>query len=118
MRIPFRKGSRDPGHLLVISQLPPPVHGSTVMTEVFLGSLDRLDVQWTLVDRRFSASIDEVGKVTARKAVAAVGLMGRLTKAIVSKNPSAVVFFCTTRTVSFFVDWLLSEIIRISAFRQ
>lgn len=113
MKIPFRKGSQGPGHLIVISQLPPPVHGSTVMTQVFLRSIDRLDLDWTLVDRRFSTSIDAVGRVTVRKAFAAVGLMGRLAQALWRKNPTAVVFFCTTRTVSFLVDWLLSEIIRI-----
>lgn len=114
MKIPFQKVSSGRDHLLVISQLPPPVHGSTVMTEVFLGSLDRLDLEWTLIDRRFSSRIDEVGKVTLRKVSAAIGIMGRLTHAIVRTNPSAVVFFCTTRTVSFLVDWLLSEIIRVS----
>jgi glycosyltransferase involved in cell wall biosynthesis len=115
MKFPFRKQSRGADHLLVISQLPPPVHGSTVMTEVFLTSLDRLNVNWTLVDRRFSASIDSVGRITLRKALAAVGLIGRLIRAIAGKHAAtAIVFFCTTRPVSFFVDWMLSEIIRIS----
>ena len=114
MKIPFPKVSGGKDHLLVISQVPPPVHGSTVMTEVFLGSLDRLGLDWTLVDRRFSTRIDEVGTVTIRKALAALGLIGRLTKAIVNKNPTAIVFFCTTRTFSFLMDWMLSEIIMIT----
>lgn len=114
MKMPFGKETANAAHLLVISQLPPPVHGSTVMTQVFLESLDRLDVRWTLVDRRFSASIDAVGKVTLRKALAAVGLIGRLMQAITRTHPTGLVFFCTTRPVSFFVDWLLSEVIRLS----
>jgi glycosyltransferase involved in cell wall biosynthesis len=113
VRILFREARARADHLVVISQLPPPVHGSTVMTEVFLRSLDGLDVDWTLVDRRFSASIDAVGKFTLRKVLATGGLVCRLLQAITSKHPTGIVFFCTTRPASFFVDWLLSEIIRI-----
>lgn len=100
-------------HLIVISQLPPPVHGSTVMTEVFLESVERLGIRWSLVDRRFSLNIGDVGRITIRKAFSALGLVLRLLNAIRLNRDTQVVFFCTTRPVSFFVDWLLSEVLRV-----
>jgi glycosyltransferase involved in cell wall biosynthesis len=108
-----RSGLDRGDHVVVISQLPPPVHGSTVMTEVFLRSLDELEIEWTLVDRRFSASVDAVGKFTLRKIISAFGLANRLIKALVFERHQTVVFFCTTRSMSFVVDWFLSEIVRL-----
>lgn len=100
--------------VIVISQLPPPIHGSTVMTEVFLTCLSELELEWILVDRRFSASIDAVGKFTPRKVLAALGLMIRLVRALIPGPSKKVVFFCTTRSMSFVVDWILSELLRLS----
>ncbi|MGM7777330.1 glycosyltransferase family 4 protein [Arthrobacter sp. KNU-44] len=84
------------------------------MTEVFLRSLGELEIEWTLVDRRFSASINAVGKFTPRKILSAFGLANRLIGALLSKRPRTVVFFCTTRSMSFVVDWFLSEILRLA----
>lgn len=109
-----KSGSDKDDQVIVISQLPPPVHGSTVMTEVFLKCLSELQIEWVLVDRRFSDSIEAVGKFTPRKALAALGLVGRLARALFPGNSKRVVFFCTTRSMSFVVDWILSELLRVS----
>lgn len=100
--------------VLVISQLPPPVHGSTLMTQTFLRTLDTLGFSWFLVDRRFSTRVDQVGKFGFGKAFSAVGLWFRLATALSQQKPKVVVFFSTTRTFSFLVDWMLSELLRFS----
>jgi glycosyltransferase involved in cell wall biosynthesis len=97
--------------VLVISQLPPPFHGSTVMTEVFLEALDALDFSYRLVDRRFSRSLDSVGRFSFFKIFGAVGLALRLVVAIVAFRPEQAVFFMTNRTASFLVDVVLSQIL-------
>lgn len=98
--------------VLVISQLPPPVHGSTLMTQTFFRTLDTLGFSWFLVDRRFSTRVDQVGKFGFGKAISAVGLGFRLASSLFQQKPRVVVFFSTTRKFSFLVDWLLSELLR------
>lgn len=99
--------------VIVISQVPPPFHGSTVMTVVFLETLDRLGLPYRLVDRRFSKSLGDVGRFKLSKLTASAGLVGRLLLALVRKRPRQVVFFMTNRTASFLVDWVLSEVLRL-----
>jgi glycosyltransferase involved in cell wall biosynthesis len=98
--------------VLVVSQLPPPIHGSTVMTQRFLETLDDLGFDYRLVDRRFSKSIDEVGGFNGGKIVAAVSLALRLTKAALRRN-QVCVFFTTNRTHSFLVDYVLTLILTL-----
>lgn len=96
----------------VISQLPPPIHGSTIMTRAFLNTLHNLEHEFVLVDRRFSNSVSEVGKFSSRKLASGIWMPGRLLKAMLQFQPHVVVFFATNRTFSFVVDWALSEVLR------
>lgn len=100
--------------VLVISQTPPPVHGSTVMTEVLLSTLRELGYSSKLVDRRFSKSVADIGTFSLYKLLSAAGLVGRLIVALAAHKPKKVIFFTTTRTGSFVVDWVLSEVLRLS----
>lgn len=98
--------------IAVISQLPPPIHGSTVMTRTFLQSLESLGHEWRLLDRRFSTSVGDVGKFRLRKVVSAAWLPVRLVGMLLCFRPAIFVFFATNRTLSFLVDWVLSELLR------
>ena len=53
--------------LLIIGQLPPPHHGSNVMTEIFIQSLLRLGHDITMVEKKFSKTIQDIGKLTILK---------------------------------------------------
>lgn len=101
--------------VMVISQLPPPVHGSNLMTRVFLDTLDTQSIPWRLIDRRFSRTVEEVGRFSPKKVAQGVGLILRLGGEVARRRPQVVVFFATTRSFSFLVDWMLSEVLR--AFR-
>lgn len=96
----------------MISQLPPPIHGSTVMTKTFLRALDAIGHDWHLVDRRFSTSMAEVGKFSLRKLTSAAWMPFRVARSMLTFKPDIVVFFATNRTFSFLVDWVLSEVLR------
>ncbi|WP_427006379.1 glycosyltransferase family 4 protein [Pseudarthrobacter sp. H2] len=100
------------GPLVVISQLPPPHHGSTVMTQVFLETLDSLGVDWHLVDRRFSKKVGDVGRFSLLKIVKSIGLLGRLITVHLRRKPQAYVLFITNRPASFLVDWMMIELLR------
>lgn len=98
--------------IVVISQLPPPTHGSTLITRILLEVLADLGEKSVLVDRRFSRQIGEVGAFSARKIFAAPGLVMRLLLVVI-RRPQMCVFFCTNRTSSFIVDVVLGELLRL-----
>jgi len=106
---------QNSGDVVIISQLPPPVHGSTLMTRAFLRALDTQSIPWRLIDRRFSRTISEVGHFRPGKVMPGFGLILRLAGAVARQRPRVVVLFATTSSFSFLVDWVLSEILR--AFR-
>ncbi len=103
--------------VIVVSQIPPPVHGSTVMTERLMGALRSEGHDVGLVDRRFSSTIDVVGQFRWRKVVAAIDLGRRLRASVRSNKPDTVVFFATDRSLSFLVDVFLAWILRRSRAR-
>jgi len=101
------------GRVAVVSQVPPPVHGQTVMTLRFLSALERLGRPMRLIDRRFSATVAEIGVPSPRKIVAVVGLLARVVWTSVWFRPDTVVVFVTTRSGSFLVDWAVLEVLRL-----
>lgn len=102
------KGSK----ILVISQLPPPIHGSTMMTETFLTAMADLGIGTRMVERRFSRAVNEIGRFSWRKVRSAAWMPFRLIGESVRYRPDAVVFFATNRRLSFLVDVLLSVFLR------
>ncbi|WP_295835792.1 glycosyltransferase family 4 protein [uncultured Microbacterium sp.] len=101
--------------VLVISQLPPPLHGSTLMTRTLMQVLRDRGFDVDIVERRFSKAISEVGKFSVRKLFSATIIPVRLALRILRYKPGTVVFFATNRTFSFWVDVVLSGVLR--AFR-
>ena len=106
-----------PPRILVISQVPPPTHGSTLMTLALLNGLRGEGLEPRLLDRRFSRSVAEVGAASPRKILAIVGLLFRLQRDLILFRPTQVVFFCTNRPASFLIDWVISEILRANSVR-
>lgn len=98
--------------IIVISQTPPPTHGSTVITRILLQVLSEDGQLVELVDRRFSRTVGEVGGASLRKVLAVPSLVSRLLFAAAGA-PKVCVFFCTNRPLSFITDVLLSEILRL-----
>jgi len=96
----------------VVSQVPPPVHGSTVMTQRLIEALRSEGYDVALIDRRFSSTVDAVGRFKWRKVLAAMNLAWRLQASVRSNKPDAVVFFATNRSFSFLVDVALAWILR------
>ena len=95
----------------VLSQLPPPVHGSTVMTAVLLDALGaEHDVE--LLDRRYSRTVDDVGGFSIRKALALPGLIGRAVGMVTRRRPDVAVVFLTNRRMSFLSDLAVIAVLR------
>ncbi|WP_404443833.1 glycosyltransferase family 4 protein [Microbacterium marinum] len=99
--------------VLVFSQVPPPVHGSTLATQTLISELRKLGADVDLLDRRFSASVAQVGRRNPRKVLAALSLMLRSVRKLRSK-PDVVVFFGTNRPGSFAVDLAVMSLMRLA----
>lgn len=84
------------------------------MTERLLVSVADCGYPVRLIDRRFSRSVAEIGAPSLRKVFGVVGLAARTLRTVLSWRPTTTVFLATTRPGSFVVDWLLSELLRLS----
>ena len=98
--------------ILVIGQLPPPVHGSNVMTERFLAALEQSGYQTEIVEKTFSKSMAEVGRVAYRKALKVPDLYRRVADAISRRKPDCCVYFISVGLRSLLVDCLLLALLR------
>lgn len=101
--------------VLVVSQLPPPFHGSTVMTRALLDALEHSAIPVSICDRRYSRSVDEIGQVSARKMFASLGFLWRILVEVVRRRPAVVVVFLTNRPASFLSD--LAAVAAVRLFR-
>jgi glycosyltransferase involved in cell wall biosynthesis len=98
--------------VLVFSQTPPPVHGSTVMTARLIGLLRDRQVEVELLDRRFSAQAEQVGKGSAVKLLRVPDLLRRAVSSA-RRRPDCCIFFTTNRPGSILVDLLVISVLRI-----
>ncbi len=104
--------------VLIISQLPPPVHGSTVMTETLVAALNHNEHDVTVLQRRFSSTVAEVGTFSVKKLGSAILMPARLIALVLYSRPSVAVFFATNRKFSFLVDVVLAQILRVLVRRR
>ena len=102
---------------LIVSQVPPPTHGSTVMTKTLIETLELSSIQVHLTDRRFSREIVEVGKFSFSKLLSGIAMPFRLFRDLAKFKPDVVIFFCTNRTLSFIVDLALLTICKMKKSR-
>lgn len=92
----------------VVGQLPPPIHGSAVMTERLVEALTNSGHSVRVVDKRFSSSVRDVGRIHPRKLLQIPSLIVRMLATRFSRGQT--VYFLTDRPASFLVDLLISSL--------
>jgi glycosyltransferase involved in cell wall biosynthesis len=98
---------------IVIGQLPPPVHGSNIMTALFLESIQRLGHEVDIVQKTFSQKIAEVGKFSVFK-IAKIPVIGfRLIRQILRRKPDFCFYFNTVSLFAFLLDAIFMFILRL-----
>jgi len=97
--------------ILVIGQRPPPVHGSNVMTELFMQALSANGYDATIVEKTFSHNLNDVGKVSIKKALKIPDLCRRVVAAIEDFKPDCCVYFISIGLRSLLVDCLVIRFI-------
>ena len=99
--------------LLVIGQLPPPVHGSNIMTERFVQSLRKIGYQVFLVQKTFSRRQEEVGRFSIIKIFRIPSITLRLLQQIMIERPDLCFYFISVKPPSFFIDAFFLFIIKL-----
>ena len=52
---------------LVVGQLPPPIHGSNIMADLFLDGLVKIGFNVSIVEKKFSTRQNEIAKISINK---------------------------------------------------
>lgn len=99
-------------NILIIGQLPPPVHGSNVMTERFVNALKTNGFDSTIVQKSFSQSMPEVGRASLKKIFKIPTLYRQVSAAIKEQRPSLSIYFLTVGVNSLLVDCLILTLLR------
>jgi glycosyltransferase involved in cell wall biosynthesis len=98
---------------LVIGQLPPPIHGSNVMTDRFLNGLVKIGFNVTIVEKKFSARQNEITKVSIGKILKVPKIGLEIVIQILLKRPKLCFYFISVQPPAFYVDALFLFILRI-----
>lgn len=99
--------------LLVVSQLPPPVHGSSVMTKHLMAALSASPWDTHIVERNLSKNIDEVNKVTIAKPLRVLTFIIRLSGWVFKKRPEACIYFLSSSPTGLAADTLALAVLRV-----
>jgi len=99
--------------LLIIGQLPPPVHGSNVMTELFYNSVRKLGYEVYIIQKGFSIRQEDVGKLSVLKLLKIPPLTLKLVYRLVTYKPDLCFYFISVKLPSFYIDALFLILIRL-----
>ena len=99
--------------ILVIGQLPPPYHGSNVMTGVTLSALKTTNYRVYFIDKSFAKSIETIGKPSLKKMLRVPFLAIEILIACLIKRPTICIYFIAAGTSAFFVDAALLFLLRL-----
>jgi hypothetical protein len=97
--------------ILVIGQLPPPVHGANIMAERFMNALQHNGFKARIVQKTFSRTMDEVGKVSLSKMMRVPSHCSHLIRTIREFKPNICIYFITVGITALTIDALLIELL-------
>jgi glycosyltransferase involved in cell wall biosynthesis len=100
--------------ILFIVQLPPPIHGVTVMNQHTIdnpGWRSKYDVR--TLPLHFGQTLDDIGKITMMKVVHMFGFIFRLCRTLISYRPSIVYFTIVPTGKIFYRDALFTALIKL-----
>jgi glycosyltransferase involved in cell wall biosynthesis len=100
--------------LLCVMQLPPPVHGASVMNQHVASSAvlaDHFDVR--VIPLHFATSIADLNQLSARKLGRALSIAIRLTSALVRERPDIIYFTLSPVGSAFYRDCVYVGIMKL-----
>jgi glycosyltransferase involved in cell wall biosynthesis len=105
--------------LLMLTQLPPPVHGVTVISNILVTShVLRASFSLDVLPMRFASSVDDVDRVTLGKLLKSLTLATSVFVKCTFHRPDLVYFTLTPTGRSFFRDLLYVAILKLFRIRR
>lgn len=90
--------------VLIISQVPPPTHGSSIMTLRLFEALSSAGIETSVVSKPFSMSISDIGQNYFRKIFKVPAFLREIRKELKHKENVKSILFLTNRLPSFYLD--------------
>lgn len=90
--------------ILVIGQVPPPDHGANFMTEVMLNVLQGKNYNVTFINKFFSKTPQDIGKVSIRKLIRMPILMAKMLIKCLHIRPEICIYFIALGKIGFLAD--------------
>lgn len=103
--------------ILILSQLPPPVNGSTLITGIHIRVLEELGHHVTLISRKFSFQTKEIHKFTFVKVVKSFKLTFEILINFYFKKPEIYICYFSTSKYSSWIDLITCYIARLYGIR-
>lgn len=100
----------------ILSQLPPPVNGSTLMTQIHLAVLLKQELEVELIEREFSFTIKEINRFRFKKIIKAIKLFFIVNRIFSQRRPDIFICYFSSSKYARFVDYAvcrLAELRRI-----
>ena len=107
--------SIDNNKILFLVQLPPPVHGVSMMNEITVNSpeiIKLFDIQ--IVSLNYSKEIKGIGKFSFEKTLLFLRIYGNIIKQLTNFKPDMVYFTLTPTGNSFYRDVLIVILLKLS----
>ena len=98
---------------LVVGQLPPPIHGSNIMTNQFLNGLIKIGFNVSIVEKKFSTRQNEIAKVSIDKILKIPIIVLEIIIENLLKRPKFCFYFISVQPPAFYVDALFLFILRV-----
>lgn len=99
--------------ILIFGQLPPPYHGSNIMTEIFINSLKKMDCKVFIAEKNFSNTMGEMGKYPLKKFVRALLIIIKLAWTLMTTRAELCFYFISLKPPSIYMDLLFIHLLRI-----
>lgn len=96
--------------ILIYGQLPPPQHGSNIMTLTLFEALKKLDFNVKVSNKGFSKQIREVNKITLVKFFRFFSVLLAYYRDLVRFRPDLVVFFISATRLGLFVEGIFTAL--------
>jgi len=99
--------------ILIYGQMPPPQHGSNIMTLTLYNALKKLNYQVKVSNKRFSKKIDEVNKINLVKFLRFFAVLRTFYRDLIRFRPDLVVFFISATRIGLFVEGIFTTLTKI-----